>query len=138
MANTGSSSPIISMQTYNRWPVHSQEPSVANADRTVSLGPQLSLEELVRRAKPAVVFLKGLEVSGSGFFITETGLIATNAHLVREDSSLLARLPNGAQLQTTVDFTDPNLDLALVKAIPPSPDSVFPTLSLADSTLVHQ
>ncbi|HTQ97148.1 MAG TPA: trypsin-like peptidase domain-containing protein, partial [Candidatus Acidoferrum sp.] len=50
----------------------------------------------------------------------------------------LARLPNGAQLQTTVVFTDPNLDLALVKAVAPSPDSVFPTLPLADSTLVHQ
>jgi S1-C subfamily serine protease len=112
--------------------------SVANAERTVAQGPQLSLEELVRRSKPAVVFLKGLEVSGSGFFITETGLIATNAHLVREDSSLLARLPNGAQLQTTVVFTDPNLDLALVKAVLPSPDSVFPTLPLADSALVHQ
>ncbi|HWN74414.1 MAG TPA: PEGA domain-containing protein [Candidatus Udaeobacter sp.] len=32
----------------------------------------LSLEEIVKRAKPAVVCLKGLNSLGSGFFVTET------------------------------------------------------------------
>jgi hypothetical protein len=30
-------------------------------------------------AKPAVLQLQGLQKSGSGFFVTETGVIATNA-----------------------------------------------------------
>jgi anti-sigma regulatory factor (Ser/Thr protein kinase) len=38
------------------------------------LQPELSLEELVRQAKPAVVYLKGRESSGSGFFVTGTGV----------------------------------------------------------------
>jgi hypothetical protein len=36
----------------------------------VDLQPELSLEELVRRTKPAVVYLKGLGGSGTGFFVT--------------------------------------------------------------------
>src|SRR5882757_2246496 len=77
---------------------------------------ELSLEEIVKRAKPAVVCLKGLNTMGSGFFVTETGVIATNAHVARGDSSLLA----------------------LVKADPPSPGYAFPYLVLADVTSVQQ
>jgi hypothetical protein len=60
---------------------------------TVDLQPELSLEQLVRRTKPAVVYLKGLDYSGTGFFVTDTGVIAKNAHLARGEESLLAFLP---------------------------------------------
>lgn len=100
--------------------------------------PELSLEELVRRTKPAVVCLKSLNSSGSGFFVTETGIIATNAHVARGDSELLAVLPSGAQLPAKVVFIDPDLDLALVKAASPSADFVFPYLSLAGPSSVQQ
>src|SRR5437899_1646228 len=53
------------------------------SDSSIALAPELSLEELVRRTKPAVVYLKGLDKSGSGFFVTGTGVIVTNAHLAR-------------------------------------------------------
>jgi S1-C subfamily serine protease len=112
--------------------------SSANAAQPAALRPELSLEELVRRTKPAVVFLKGQDVSGSGFFVSETGLIATNAHVARGDSTLLVRMASGAQLPGTVAYIDPNVDLALVKATPPVPDFVFPTLPLADISLVQQ
>ena len=82
--------------------------------------------------------LKALNGFGSGFFITETGIIATNAHVARGDSSLLALLPNGMQLQANVVYIDSELDLALVKAVAPSPDFVFPYLSLVDASMVHQ
>lgn len=82
--------------------------------------------------------LKALGGTGSGFFITGTGVIATNAHVARGDSTLLALLPDGTQLQANVVYIDAELDLALVKATPPSPDFVFPYLSLADTSLVRQ
>jgi len=103
-----------------------------------SVTPELSLEELTRRTIPVVVYLKGLEVAGTGFFLTETGVIATNAHVARGDSSLLAVLPDGEQLQARVVYIDADLDIAPVKAAAPSPEFVFPHLTLADATLVRQ
>ena len=109
-----------------------------DALRPASLLPELSLEELVRRAKPAVVCLKGFDAIGSGFFVTETGLIATNAHVARADSTLTAMLPDGAKLPAKVVYIDADLDIALVKATAPSPAFVFPRLPIADTALVHQ
>jgi len=42
--------------------------------------------------------LEKLSKAGSGFFVTETGVIATNARLARGESALLAILPGGQQL----------------------------------------
>jgi len=100
--------------------------------------PELSMEESVRRVKPAVVCLKTLDSLGSGFFVTETGIVATNAHVARGGGSLLALLPSGVQLQSKVVYIDADLDIALVKVAPPSPDFVFPHLSLADLSTVRQ
>jgi serine protease Do len=99
---------------------------------------ELSLEEIVRRAKPAVVCLKSINSMGSGFFVTGTGVIATNAHVARGDSTLLAVLPSNVQLQARVVYIDADLDIALVKADPPSPAYTFPYLALADVTTVQQ
>jgi S1-C subfamily serine protease len=112
--------------------------SAATALQPAKLRPQLSLEELTRQTKPAVVCLKSLSASGSGFFVTETGVIATNAHVARGDSNLLALLADGTQLQANVVYIDENLDLALVKAASPAPDFRFPYLPLADASLVQQ
>jgi len=99
---------------------------------------ELALEEIVKRAKPAVVCLKGLSTMGSGFFVTETGVIATNAHVARGDSTLLAVLPDNVQLQARVVYIDADLDIALVKADPPSPGYAFPYLVLAEVATVQQ
>jgi serine protease Do len=98
----------------------------------------LSLEEIVKRAKPAVVCLKGLNTMGSGFFVTATGVIATNAHVARGDSTLLALLPDNVQLQARVVYIDADVDIALVKADPPAPNYAFPFLVLADISAVQQ
>jgi serine protease Do len=63
------------------------------SDAGVGLQPELSLEELVRQAKTAVVY------PGSGFFVTSTAVIVTNAHLARGEETLLALLSNGQQLE---------------------------------------
>jgi len=103
-----------------------------------SAAPELSLEELVRRTKPAVVCLKGLDSMGSGFFVTDTGVIATNAHVARADSTLTAILPDGPRLPAKVVYIDPDLDVALVKVEAPGVDFAFPYLALADASLAQQ
>src|SRR5208337_1270006 len=75
--------------------------------RAASPRPELSMEETVRRATPAVVCLKSFDGGmGSGFFVTETGIVATNAHVARGGASLLALLPSGVQLQAKVVYID--------------------------------
>ncbi len=108
------------------------------SDAAVGLQPELSLEELVRQAKPAVVYLKGVENSGSGFFVTGTGIIVTNAHLARGEETLLALLSNGQQLEAKVVHVDPELDIALAKVERPSGKNEFSHLTLTDATSVHQ
>lgn len=103
-----------------------------------SLPPELSLEELTRRAKPAVVYLKALDHSGTGFFVTETGVIATNAHVARGETTMLAVLPSGVQLNAKVVYVDAELDIALAKVEPPSPEAVFPYVPLAEADTVQQ
>jgi S1-C subfamily serine protease len=104
------------------------------ADTEAEPEPEVSLEELVARAKPAVVYLKGLSKAGSGFFVTDTGVIATNAHLVRGEESLLTVLSNGQQLEAKVVYIDGDLDIALAKV----PGSHFPHLRLADPSSIRQ
>jgi serine protease Do len=95
------------------------------SDGGASRKPELSLEELVRQAKPAVVYLKGLEKAGSGFFVTGTGIIVTNAHLARGEETLVTILSSGQQLEAKVVHIDPDLDIALAKVETPSGKSAF-------------
>jgi S1-C subfamily serine protease len=104
------------------------------ASAAAGMEPALSLEELVARAKPAVVYLKGLSKAGTGFFVTETGVIATNAHLVRGEESMLTVLSSGQQLEAQVVYIDGDLDIALAKV----PGTGFPHLKLADPSSIRQ
>jgi len=114
------------------------EITAMNSGGSSTLQPELSLEELVRQTKPAVVYLKGLNKSGSGFLVTATGVIVTNAHLARGEESLLTQLPGGLQLEAKVVFIDAELDIALAKVDGPSGKNEFPHLPLTAATNVHQ
>ncbi len=99
-----------------------------------NLAPEPPLEDVIAQAKPAVVRLKGLGKSGSGFFVTEKGVIATNAHLARGEGSLIAILPEGQQLAANIIHLDADRDIALVKV----EGDDFPYLSLAAASNVRQ
>ena len=96
--------------------------------------PELSVEEIVAEAKPAVLHLKGAGKAGTGFFVTETGLVATNAHLARGEQSLLATLANGQQLDAKIVYIDAERDIALAKI----DGDTFPHLALASAGSVRQ
>jgi serine protease Do len=101
------------------------------------LQPELSLEELVRQTKPAVVYLRGLDGSGSGFFVTGTGVIVTNAHLARGEETLHTTLSTGRELEARVVYIDADLDIALAKVAAPG-ESELPHLTLADTSSIRQ
>ena len=105
---------------------------------SVEFKPEFSREELIRRTKPAVVCLKGLRKMGSGFFVTGTGVIATNAHVARGEESFVVILPGDRQLDAKVVYIDDDLDLALVKINAPPANVEFPHLTLADVHSIRQ
>jgi S1-C subfamily serine protease len=100
--------------------------------------PELSLEELVRQTKPAVVFLKGQDFFGSGFFVTGTGIIVTNAHLARGEETLHTLLSSGRELEGKIVYIDADLDIALVKVAARVGESDLPYLTLTDAASVRQ
>jgi serine protease Do len=95
--------------------------------------PELTPEKIVYLASPAVLRLERPDGAASGFFITDTGVIATNAHVARGVSSLRAITAVGQAFDVNVVHVDENLDFALLKA----EVGTTPYLSLADPRLVR-
>lgn len=102
-----------------------------------ALRPALSFEEVVRQTKPAVVYLKGSDKAGSGFFVTGTGVIVTNAHLARGEDSLLATLSTGEHLDARVVYIDAELDIALAKVEVANKNDI-PHLTLVSADGIRQ
>ncbi len=100
----------------------------------VELRPELSVEDLVQKSSPAVVVLRRPDGQGSGFFVTDTGVIATNAHVARGQQTLMAVLPTGQELEAKVVYIDSDVDIALVKV----DGNGYQHLRLADVMTVHQ
>ena len=107
--------------------------SVTQSSSEPQVSYPLSTAEIAVRATPAVVRLRASGKSGSGFFVTDTGLIVTNAHLARGQQSLFATLPNGPELDANVVYVDPDLDIALLKV----EGSDYRYLSLAPTNMVR-
>jgi S1-C subfamily serine protease len=81
----------------------------------VTLRPDLSTEEIVKRSSPAVLYLNVPEESGSGFLITDTGVAVTSAHVTGGRDSLEAIVATGQSYQCQVVYVDPVLDIAVLK-----------------------
>ena len=58
----------------------------------------------------------GEEALGSGVVIDANGLILTNAHVVDDADAIHIRTPDGDDIEATVVGTDPDVDLALLRA----------------------
>ncbi|HET6145105.1 MAG TPA: trypsin-like peptidase domain-containing protein [Candidatus Acidoferrales bacterium] len=100
----------------------------------VEMRPELAVEDIVQQSKPAVVLLRGSDKQGSGFFITETGVIATNAHVARGEQSLIAELPTGQKLDAKVVYIDDDKDIAIAKV----EGTGFQHLTLSEISTVRQ
>ncbi|XP_055972865.1 serine protease HTRA4 [Sorex fumeus] len=97
---------------------------------------------VVEKVAPSVVHLQlfrrsplsGKDIpvsSGSGFIISEDGLIVTNAHVLTNRQRIQVELQSGAQYEATVKDIDHKLDLALIKI---EPKAELPVLLLGSSS----
>ncbi|CAF0998576.1 unnamed protein product [Adineta ricciae] len=73
--------------------------------------------------------------NGSGFIINESGLLLTNAHVVRNKKNVKIKLNNGQRFTGTVQYVDMVADLAVVQI--DSPDQKLPYLELGNSDTIR-
>lgn len=76
---------------------------------------KLSTEQIAHLALPAVVQIRTPLGKGSGFFITNTGVIVTNKHVVNSATNVSVQTSKGEVLTATSVFIHPYQDLALIK-----------------------
>ncbi|HEV2617592.1 MAG TPA: trypsin-like peptidase domain-containing protein [Candidatus Acidoferrales bacterium] len=111
------------------------EPEIRNAKADSSeTSVELPIEEIARRANPAIVRVEGNLKRGTGFFITDTGLIATNKHVVSDQSSLFVLTRSKERLAARVVYVDSDKDLAIIKV----DGQGFAHLPLATIDSVHR
>jgi S1-C subfamily serine protease len=101
---------------------------------TIEMRAELAVEDIVQQSKPSVVELKRSDGHGSGFFITDTGVIATNAHVAKGEQTLIAEMSSGQKLDAKVIYVDDEKDIALVKV----EGSGFQHLTLSELASVRQ
>lgn len=78
-----------------------------------------STRELVAQAKPAIVYLKSSEGSGTGFFVSDDGRIVTNYHVIDSGSGWKAIDAEGREIELEgVLAVDVRNDIAILKAAP--------------------
>ncbi len=94
-------------------------PPISEVTQKVSPGEEkhlYSLEELLPRARKAVVLIKTPQGSGSGFLLPHPGLVATGAPLLGQSEEAEVHLPNGSIKKGVVLKRSPMpLDVALIQ-----------------------
>lgn len=94
---------------------------------------ELTPEQIVKQALPAVVTVETDEGRGSAFFVAPDRLV-TNAHVVGRNAWVRLKGQGGLELDATVDRTDSDCDLAVLKLRAPRPgQAVLPLGSLAEA-----
>lgn len=122
-----------------------QEVETLKKQRTSSPKPQLvsttlakrivlSNSEIIKKAKPATVYIETTQNAGSGMIIDVDGYILTNAHVVSGDTIVSVKLSDGRVLSASVIGRDEIIDLAILKV----GGNNFPKINLGDSDLVIQ
>jgi len=72
---------------------------------------------------------------GSGFVISNDGLILTNNHVIKKATEIKVKLQNGKEYDAKIIGSDPKTDLALIQA---KPDADFPKpVRLGDSDVIR-
>lgn len=92
---------------------------------------KLSQDKNVKQYKKAVTVIEADDSRGTGFAISEDGLILTNEHVVEGEETVTVAFPDEGLFQGDVIETYPNIDLAVIQV---ETEEKLPYLPLAQST----
>ncbi len=98
--------------------------------------PKLTPQELFEKVKEAVVGIAHQKGYGSGFFISDEGLIITNRHVIYGQNKVVVRLLSGEECPGKVICSYPEDDLAFIKVECSPP--VVTRIANADQIVVGQ
>lgn len=76
---------------------------------------ELSQQEEIQQYKEAVVTIQDQSSKGTGFNISQDGLVITNHHVIDGMNPITVTFPSGKVLEATLLVSDPDLDLAILK-----------------------
>lgn len=85
---------------------------------------------------PAVVKIDAGGGGGSGVVFAPDGLVLTNSHVVHQASRLTMTLPDGRSFRADVVGSDPDTDLAIIRATFPA-GAALPWASFGDSRAIR-
>jgi serine protease Do len=97
---------------------------------------RMSPREIIDSSSPAIVRIEAGEAKvGTGFIVDESGLIATNLHVIEGESNVRVKLykDNAEYPAVVVTAVDKGHDLALIRIKPKKP---LPVLRLGDSSVM--
>ncbi|TDC08720.1 trypsin-like serine protease [Streptomyces sp. 8K308] len=83
---------------------------------TVSVGSTGTVSSVAAAVSPSVVEISTGSATGSGVILTSNGEILTNNHVVSGAGTVEVTFSDGSTATATVSDTDPDTDLALIKA----------------------
>lgn len=99
----------------------SQTQSSALKQEVVNPAPDkriiLSNVDIIKKVKPATVYIETTKGAGSGMIIDANGYILTNAHVVWDVSATKIKLSDGRLLSAEVIGRDEIVDLAILKIV---------------------
>lgn len=120
-----------------------------NGDKKVLTDDPMNAEQIIEKNKPALVSIwfhtndffsyytysyssDTTILNGSGFLISEEGIVATNYHVVESIDSILVKTSDGVFYDADLLLVDENNDIALLRLRNPE-ERKFPVVNLGNS-----
>lgn len=109
----------------------------AEKPRALNVTPskgRLSNSEIIKKVKPAVVYIETKGGSGTGMILDSAGYILTNAHVVSGEATANIKLSDTRSFVATVVGRDEEIDLAILKVN----ETGLPFVKLGNSDSIEQ
>jgi len=106
--------------------------SIAHADPDALAAQEDAQIKLFAKVAPAVIFIGDDKSLGTGFFVTDTGLALTAAHVVEGDTTVTVVLYGGKRTRAKVIGAHADFDVALLQVAVDGPVEFLPLASTVD------